>query len=371
MEQEPVDGFESIAGLEVTPEFRKAFAEDGISAPTPIQRAVIPPIVAGQHVVVGSGTGTGKTLAYLLPVLQKVRLSPAERVVCLAPSAELAVQTLRVAERYRAPATKVVGLVAGGNQRDQKSKLQKSTQLLVGTPGRVLELFSQRKLKGVTTLVLDESEPILTTKGADYLREILSRPEPKVQLIFAAATFGARAERWIEELMGEAVVRPVVDDDPLRDQITHGTLRVGNESLRDRCLARFIEDNRCDKAIVFVNQPNLLRHLFRFLSEQGLKPVSVSSERTKQQNRAALIDFRSAKAKVLLTTDNAATGLDVPDVGWVLHYELPSSPEGYVHRAGRTGRAGRQGCSVVLLGAGEQARFERMARTLKLKTSAF
>lgn len=366
MTTEQPPGFEAIEGLEVTPEMSAAFKKDAIVSPTAIQSAAIPPILSGQHVVIHSGTGTGKTLCYLLPILQLLRQIKGRRTVCLAPAAELAVQTLRVAERYKAPGLNTAGLISGGNQRQQQTRLQKSTQLIVGTPGRIMEMYAQRKLKGVTTMVLDEAEPILGGKDADYLAEILSRPDPKVQLIFAAATFGLRAERFIADHMGNEPARPAVKDNPLQSQIEHSSVRVAHESGRDQELARFIEKNKCKRVIVFVNQPNLLRHLYRYLSDQGLKPVTVSPERAKQQNRQALIDFEHSRARVLLTTDSAATGLDIVDVGWVVHYELPSSAEAYVHRAGRTGRAGRQGQSVVLLADTQRARLSKMADQLEI-----
>jgi superfamily II DNA/RNA helicase len=361
--------FEDVAGLEVTPEMQRGFERDGIAEPTPVQRAVIPAILEGRHVVIESGTGPGKTLAYLLPVLQKLRREPAARAVCLAPAAELAVQTLRVADRYKAPDVRGVALVSGGSQRQQKTRLQKSTQLMVGTPGRVLELFEQRKLKGVTTLVLDEVEPILTSKEADYLREVISRPEPRLQLVLAAATFGVRSEAWIRELMGDAAVRPRLDDSPLQELIEHRMLWIGSESDRDFELTRCIKKSTGQRCIVFVNSPNLIRHLYRVLLERGLKPVSVSAERSKLQNRQALLDFAGSKAKVLLTTERAATGLDIPDVPRVFHYELPGSAQAYVHRAGRTGRAGQSGQSIVLVGAGERARVEKMASELGITLS--
>jgi len=367
----PPQGFESIAEFELTAEVAHGFSSDGITLPTAVQRAAIPPILAGRHVVIQSGTGTGKTLAYLLPVLQKLRHSAEARAVCFAPAAELALQTLRVAERYKAQGLNALALVSGGNLRGQQSRLQKSTQLVVGTTGRILEMFEKRKLKGVTTIILDEPEPILTGKHADYLREILSRPEPKVQLILAAATFGVNAERWIAEVMGPDVVRPRVEDDPLRSHIEHLFVRVRDEAQRDRQLGRFIEDNRCRRAIVFVNQPNLVRHLYRFLSESKLQPVTVSPERSKQERKQALLSFGRSEARVLLLTDSAATGLDIPDVPWVIHYELPTSALAYVHRAGRTGRAGRAGQSVVFVNDTERARFERIVAELKLSVSAF
>ncbi len=351
-------------GLEVDQNIAAQFQADAISSPTDVQRAAIAAILAGQHVIIQSGTGTGKTLAYLLPILQKLKDPQAGRCVIFAPATELALQTLRVADRYRSPNIDTGALVATANPRQQRAKVWQSTRLVVGTPGRILEQFAERKLKGVRMMVLDEPDPILASKGADYLREILSRPEPKVQLIFAAATLGVHAKGLADRFMGDARVHTQVQADPLQSSITHQFLHVASESSRDIALAHFLEEARCKRAIVFVNQPNLVRHLFRFLSERNLKPVSLSSERSKLDRKNALRDFTSSAARVLLTTDEAMTGIDIPDVPWVLHFELPSSAQAYVHRAGRTGRAGKSGHSVLLVTREQRPMLERFSKAL-------
>src|SRR6478609_1055177 len=363
----------AATGLEVDQALLAAFQADGISAPTAVQQAAIAPILAGQHVIIQSGTGTGKTLAYLLPILQRLRAPDSGRSLIFAPATELALQTQRVAERYKQASIQTGALVSTTNARKQKAKVTQSTRLIVGTPGRILEQFAARKLKGITTIVLDEPDPILASPGADYLREILSRPEPKVQLIFAAATLGTHARRLAEEFMGDARVHTEVSKsaDPLLTTITHQYLNARSESTKDLELARFIEEAKCKRAIVFVNQPNLIRHLYRFLGERGLKPVSLSTERSKLDRQNALRAFTTSEARVLLTTDEAMTGIDIPDVEWVLHFELPSSALAYVHRAGRTGRAGKSGHSIVLITRDDRARQERIAKELGLRfTSA-
>jgi superfamily II DNA/RNA helicase len=361
----------SATGLEVDQALLAAFEADGISAPTAVQQAAIAPILAGQHVIIQSGTGTGKTLAYLLPILQRLRAPDSGRSLIFAPATELALQTQRVAERYKHPSIQTGALVSTTNARKQKAKVTQSTRLIVGTPGRILDQFAERKLKGVTTIVLDEPDPILATQGADYLREILSRPEPKVQLIFAAATLGANAKRLADEFMGDARVHTQVASDPLQTNITHQYLNARSESTKDITLCHFIEEAKCKRAIVFVNQPNLIRHLFRFLGERNLKPVSLSTDRSKLDRQNALRAFGASEARVLITTDQAMTGIDIPDVEWVLHFELPSSGLAYVHRAGRTGRAGKSGHSVVLVTREDRPMQERIAKELGIRfTSA-
>lgn len=357
-------GFESLAGLELTPAVKSGLVEDGIQRPTAVQVAGIPAILRGGHVVVESATGTGKTLAYLLPILQRLRQTREGRAVCLAPSTELAMQILRVAERYREPGLNVAALVTHGSRRRQTTRPGKSSRLVIGTVPHVLEMVRERRLKGVTTVVLDEPEPILNSREASYLREVLSRPEPRLQLVFVGATFGATAERWIRELMGESAVRTRVEDDPLSTRIEHYFVRVRNPNEKDFVLAQFLNRRQSERAIVFVNQANLVRHVFRCLEAQSLKPVTVSPQRSRQQCKQALLDFNQSKSRVLVTTDQVAKGLDVAHVDWVLHFELPSSAKAYVHRAGRTGRAGRSGKSVAFIGDAERVQLGRIEREL-------
>ena len=354
-------GFGAIAGFEITDAVARGFEKDGIRVPTAVQRAAIAPILEGHHVVVQSGTGTGKTLAYLLPLLQRLKTFPTTRAVCFAPATELAVQTLRVAERYKDASISSAALVSGGKQ----SRVQKSTRLIVGTTGRILEMFEARKLKGVTMMVLDEPEPILTSRDAAFLREVLSRPEPKVQLVLAGATFGQQSERFIAELMAKDLVRPQIESTPLQTSISHHLVRV-RESDKDYRLSLLLDELEGERAIVFFSEPHKLRHAYRVLTDRRLKAVTVSPDRSKLDCQQALARFRSSDARVLLTTDRSAVGLDIPDVGWVFHYELPSSPEAYLHRAGRTGRAGKTGRSVVLASDEERLQLKRFEQALSL-----
>src|SRR6478752_5359596 len=199
----------AATGLEVDPALLAAFQADGISAPTAVQQAAIGPILAGQHVIIQSGTGTGKTLAYLLPILQRLRTPDSGRSLIFAPATELALQTQRVADRYKHASIQTGALVSTTNARKQKAKVTQSTRLIVGTPGRILDQFAERKLKGVTTIVLDEPDPIL-----------------------AAATLGANAKRLADEFMGDARVHTQVASDPLQTNITHLNVTVRTESTK-------------------------------------------------------------------------------------------------------------------------------------------
>lgn len=358
------EGFEAIEGLDLSHHVAAALAAEGITVPTAVQAEAIPPILAGRAGVIYSATGTGKTLAYLLPILQRLR-SGEHKAVVIAPATELALQILRVADRYKDPSISTGALVATASHKQQRARVQKSTRLIVGTLGRVMEMYRQRKLKGVTMMVLDEPDPILASKDADYLREVLSRPEPKVQLVLAAATLGPRAEALAQERASDFRTQPT--EDPLRTHIKHGFVQVPAGGPKDVQLARFIEAHRTRRAMVFINQPHLLRHLYRYLGEHRLKPVSVSEDLSKQDRKAAMESFSAGKARVLLTTDAAARGLDIAGVEWVLHYELPRSAQAYVHRAGRTGRAGALGHSVLFVEPKERGALKRLGKELNLR----
>ena len=365
-----VDSFASLPGFQAYPEFLSAAEHDGIETPTEPQSLAFEPILRGGHVLVDSGTGTGKTLAYLLPLLHVLSKRPEARVVCLAPSAELAIQTLNVIERYKPESLSVGALVGGGNQNKQRSRIQKSTRLIVGTPGRVLEMISARKLKGISTFVLDEPEPILGFKDAGFLLEVISRP-PRPQVILAGATFGRSSQSLADRLKSENIERIVCEAKPLQANITHHKLRVQDAAARDLQLARFLGQAAGQQTVVYVNESYLIRHLFRYLVDNGFTTVTVSQDRTKQQCKRALADFNAGQAQVLLATDAAATGIDLKQIPWVVQYEPPRSTQAYVHRAGRTGRAGGSGQSLLMLSEAEHFISKKLEKELDITFNNF
>jgi superfamily II DNA/RNA helicase len=186
------------AGLKLDAAVLRGLTKDHIRAPTTIQRLAFGPLLEGRHVVLHSGTGTGKTLAYLLPVLERLRKNRDTRAVVFNPATELAMQTLRVADRYKPESLKSGPLVTASNRTTQRTRIQKSTQLVIGTPRRILEQIAARHLKGIHIVVLDEPEPILAEADVPYLLEVLSRPTPNVQLVIATATLGRRTEQLLQ-----------------------------------------------------------------------------------------------------------------------------------------------------------------------------
>lgn len=358
----PPNTFEDIPGLTLTETIRAAMVADGIHHPTDVQSRAITAIIAGQHVLMHSGTGTGKTLAYLLPVLQRLRESE-HRAVIFAPGAELVMQTLRVANSYKDEGLTAAAAISTSSQSRQRKRIHKSTRLVMGTPDRLIELFQARKLRGVHTIVLDEIEPILGARDAPFLDKLFSRSEPKVQLIVATATLGQRSEAFVNRYMGDGL-RVHAAEAPLQTAISHHVVRVPLSAGKEVVLARFIQEHRVDRAIVFASEPRHLSHLFHYFEEHGIPTATVSRERSKGQRQRGLDAFRAGRVRLLLTTDDAARGIDVPNVSWVLHYDLPRAAKAYLHRAGRTGRAGELGCSVVFADSRTQSTLRRLAREL-------
>lgn len=358
---------ETFPGIELTEVVKAALAADRIQGANAVQAEAIPAILEGKHVLMHASTGTGKTLAYLLPILQRLRVDDGKRAVVFAPGTELAMQTQRVANAYKHEEVTVGAAVATSNSRRQRERVQRSTRLVIGTPDRLIEMFQGGKLKSVYTIVFDELEPILSGPDAEFLYALLSRSEPKVQIIVASATMGPRSLAFAERFLATDCVTVRAPTNVLAGQISHHFERVPAGRSREVVLARLLQEHKARQAIVFVSDANQQSFLFHYLREHGHAPVTVTEERGKTDRREGLRAFREGQARVLLVSDVTARGLDVPGVEWVLHYDLPRSPQVYVHRAGRTGRAGEHGRSVALVDDEARGWLRKLSRELGIE----
>ena len=345
-----MDSAFSEGGLEIPDFIAAALKKAGIKEATEVQRAAIPAILSGNDVLIQSATGSGKTLAYLLPLLQRARADEKFRILILAPSPELAIQILRVVEAFSGPGITSAALVGGANPDRQRERLKKHPRVIVGTPGRVIEMIFDRRLKvaQMNAVVLDETDEILSPSNEKNLREIASRPEFKPQLVFTSATFAPKAQQLAKDLMREDFVRLAPEVQPLPSTIGHFFTSF-DERRKEVWLARLLDKHRIKRALVFVNKIDTVGHLYRFLNESGVRTVSISSERSKKGREQAIRAFKKGEARVLVATDTAARGLDVPGLEWVVHYDVARDKDVYVHRIGRTARAGREGVSVMMV----------------------
>jgi ATP-dependent RNA helicase DeaD len=356
-------------GLTIDEALARSLEKEGITAPTAVQCSAIPPVLAGKDIVIQSGTGTGKTLAYLLPLLQRARLDPSFRIVVMAPSPELAMQILRTAETYKGAGLRSASLVGSGSIERQKDRLKQHPQIVVGTPGRVLEMIFARKLatKSIKALVLDEVDQILSEQNEAELREICSRPEFDSQIIVASATFGRRGDAFATDFMTTDRVRLQLETSPLRDNIRHRYVQFAAAAPQEGELARLIDRLDIAAALVFVHKSFYVARLFHALRDHGIACATLSAAGNKLQRQQAIEAFKKREARVLVATDAAARGIDIKDLDWVIHFELPNDKNAYLHRAGRTGRAGKTGNSVVMVTQAELPNLERMARELRIE----
>lgn len=234
-----MSGFESIEGLTLTDTITAALQADGITAPLPVQTLAMASMLAGKHVLMHAGTGSGKTIAYVLPLLQHLREHPDHRAVVVAPGAELVMQTLRVVNAYKDEDLTTGAALSTTNTRRQRKRVTRSTRLVVGTPDRLIEMFSGGKLKGVRVIVFDELEPILGSRGAGFFHELLSRSTPKVQILVASATMGGKSDAFVQRFMADGeVVRPA--EDALTHSIQHRFVRLPRNQPPQMTIARFL-----------------------------------------------------------------------------------------------------------------------------------
>jgi len=358
----------AATGLDITELIAKCLEREGITEPTAVQAAAIPPVLSGKDVVIQAGTGTGKTLSYLLPLIERLRKDPSARIVVMAPSPELAMQILRTMETYKGPEIRSASLVGSGKIDRQKDKLKKHPQIIVGTPGRVLEMIFARKVqtKTIKALVLDEIDQILSEENEAALREICSRPEFQSQIIVASATIGRRGDAFIHDHMSEDRVRLQLQASPLKQNIRHHYALFAGER-NETALVRLIRKLDIDQVLVFVHHSYNIAKLFHAFTEQKIACATLSAAGNKLQRQQALEAFKKREARVLVATDTAARGLDIPDLEWVIHFELANDHQSYLHRSGRTGRAGKTGTSIVMITEDELPALERQARELNLQ----
>lgn len=340
-------------------------AQEAIVAPTPIQEAACAPILSGKDVVMQATVGTGKTLAYLLPLLSQLKDAVKMRVLVMAPTPELAVQILRVVEAYKPAGVSSMGLVGGANLERQKDKLKKHPTIMVGTPGRILDVVEMGKLKlpTLTHVVLDESDEILASQNQQDLVSMLTSPKLAAQRICVSATFGPGLQHLVDHVLAADHVKVSAGGAQLSPTIKHISVRF-DAARKELGLLKLLDVFRIKQALVFVNKRIYVPHLYKFLNEHDVTCEGLSAERDKRSREQAMTAFRKGRARILVATDAAARGIDIKDLRFVIHYEPARDADTYVHRSGRTGRAGQSGTSITMVAAQEQHLLRRYSEAL-------
>jgi ATP-dependent RNA helicase DeaD len=366
----------TVLGLH--PELMQAISELGYVEPTPIQSAIVPLMLSGQDVIGQAQTGTGKTAAFALPVLQRLEAQRQQSAVAaphaiqclvLTPTRELALQ---VADAFAAQARycdlRVLPVYGGQPYRQQISQLKRGVDIVVGTPGRLLDLIQQNALdlSGAQFVILDEADEMLSMGFIEDIEAILQATPVERQTALFSATIPPAirhlAERYLREPQSVAIQR---------EQVTVAAIAqryyLVNEADKLAALSRLFEVETITSALIFVRTRAGSGELANELTGRGFPAEVLNGDLTQEARERVLNRFRQNQIKVLVATDVAARGLDIEDISHVFNYDLPEDPEVYVHRIGRTGRAGKPGIAISLATPAEQWRLRRIEKFARQK----
>ncbi len=367
-----------FSDLGLCEELLRAVAEQGYTEPTPIQVKAIPAILLGKDVMGAAQTGTGKTAGFTLPLLHRLKqhantsMSPARhpvRALILTPTRELAAQVFESVCTYGKHLPLRSTVVYGGvDIAPQTKDLRAGVEILVATPGRLLDHVQQKTvmLNQVEFLVLDEADRMLDMGFMPDIRRILALLPAKRQSLLFSATFSDEIRRLADGLLKEPVTLEVARRNSVTETVTHAMYRTPEPRKRE-LLARLVTERDLKQVLVFVRTRLGASRLASQLVRDGIDATAIHSDRTQQERTDALAGFKEGKIRVLVATDIAARGLDIDQLPCVINYELPHTPEDYVHRIGRTGRAGQSGEAISLVSEAENEYLERIERLLKSK----
>ena len=368
----------TFAALGLLPELLRAVGEQGYVNPTPIQAQAIPSVLQRRDMMGCAQTGTGKTAGFTLPILQLLAPqansspSPARhpvRALILTPTRELAAQVQESVQAYGKHLALRSAVVYGGvDIGPQIKSLHAGVEILVATPGRLLDHLHQKtlNLSRVEILVLDEADRMLDMGFLPDIKRILAALPPKRQNLLFSATFPEEVRRLAKDLLHAPVTVEVARRNAPADLVTHEIHMVPAPRKR-ALLAHLIRSRGMRQALVFVRMKRDANRLARQLQQDGVLATAIHSDRSQQERTEALEAFKLGKVTTLVATDIAARGLDIEELPFVINFELPYTPEDYVHRIGRTGRAGLPGDAISLVSPEETKMLEDIERLLKRK----
>jgi ATP-dependent RNA helicase RhlE len=364
----------SFGNLNIIDPLCRALAKEGYTAPTPIQTLAIPHLLNGKDLMGIAQTGTGKTAAFVLPILQKISqqrrpFAPGvPRALIIAPTRELAAQIDQSFATYgqflRFKHTVIFG---GVRQGPQVKMLSQGVDVLVATPGRLLDLMNQGyvMLKGVEFFVLDEIDRMLDMGFIKDMRRIVTALPQKHQSLFFSATVSRETGEFAEKLLTDPVRIEATPQASTLECITQSVFFV-DQNNKFPLLQKLIKDEDMERVLIFSRTKHRADKIAQALSKSRINADAIHGNKSQNQRTKAMHDFKSGRLRVLVATDIAARGIDVDDISHVINFDLPNEPECYVHRIGRTGRAGADGKAYSFCAADERnilRSIERLTRT--------
>ncbi|MFC4771128.1 DEAD/DEAH box helicase [Enterococcus hermanniensis] len=351
---------------EFVPFLQKNWETAGFQKPALIQASVFEPITEGKHLVGIAPTGSGKTLAYLLPLINKLEAGKASQVLVLTSSQELAMQVVEVARKWLAGSgMKVQALIGGANVKRQHEALKKKPELLVGTPGRVLELISAKKIKApaIKTLVFDEVDQLVQGQSFQLIQKILKTTDNEAQRLY----FSATADVVLDELNtieSDLLVVDVTKEDDSQGDVQHFYIETNDRKKVDQM--RRLLNMPAFWGMIFFNQLSDMGSAEEKLLFHQLPVASLASDQSKILRKNAIEQFKKHQVLGLLTTDLASRGLDIESLPFVVNADVPLSEESYLHRAGRVGRMGETGVVITFVTPADKADLLKIAKKLEL-----
>jgi ATP-dependent RNA helicase RhlE len=373
----------SFKTLQLIEPVLKALAHEGYTDPTPIQQRAIPVVLQRRDLMGSAQTGTGKTAAFAIPILQLMqqervqhqtdKMQPRKiQTLVLTPTRELAIQ---IEESFKAygrhlPFQRVV-VFGGVSQYQQVAALRRGVDILVATPGRLLDLLNQRHIsfQHIKYFVLDEADRMLDMGFVEDVKRIISKLPAKKQSLFFSATMPPE----IKQLANMLLVDPVkVEVDPPASvvDIIQQSLYYVEKQNKSALLTHLLNDAAINTALVFTKTKHGADRLAKQLNRAGIRADAIHGNKSQNERQRALFNFKNDRTKVLVATDIAARGIDIDELGHVFNYDLPESPETYVHRIGRTGRAGASGTAVSFCDYAEKIYLAEIQKLIKKKIAA-
>jgi ATP-dependent RNA helicase RhlE len=367
----------------------KTFAELGLSAPllraiedrnylspTPIQSAGIPAVLSGRDVLISAATGSGKTAAFALPILELLERTDREkprrtRALIIVPTRELAAQigdSISTYSQHVSSSIKVVSVIGGVSINPQMMTLRGGAEIVVATPGRLLDLVEHNALRldATSTLVLDEADRLLDLGFADELARVLEQLPPRHQTVLCSATFPADVNALVDRLLRDPIRVEVAASDEDTPDILQRTILV-DVAKRTPLLRHLIQENSWTRVLVFVATKYSTEHIAEKLRRAGINAAPFHGELSQGARTQALTDFKAQQLQVIVATDVAARGIDIAQLPVVVNYDLPRSSDDYIHRIGRTGRAGEAGVAVSFVSASSESHMRLIEKRNRLR----
>jgi ATP-dependent RNA helicase RhlE len=362
--------------LKLNPQLLKAIADEGFITPTEIQQRAIPLVLGGQTVIGIAQTGTGKTAAYVLPILKKINFAQGNdpRALVLAPTKELVIQ---IAEHARALARhtdlRIVTLYGGVGPKMQMEELQKGVDFLIATPGRFMEIYLREEIpvKQIKTLVLDEADRMLDMGFLQQLRKIFEVIPSKRQNLLFSATFPDKVEKLAEEFLLFPTKIEITPQATPAKEVRQEQIHVPNLKTKINLLEYFLSDrDTFQRVVVFARTKQVANNVFKYIDRKNLGPVRVIHSNKGQNARInAINEFKEGGLRVLVSTDVSSRGIDVSNVSHVINFDVPLKYDDYVHRIGRTGRAHHAGEAITFVTKAEEHHIENIEKIIREEIS--